>query len=126
MSYRSFGLVYWYADYVDRDRPKWPRIIPNAGEHYLRTPLHFAAELGDVGAVKMLLEGGAQANAICDYGRSTPLHLAISPAYCSNKRPHGPCTNRCIKIRQERTPIGLEATIKVLLENGADVELRGL
>jgi ankyrin repeat protein len=61
------------------------------------TPLHFAVQDGAIGAARVLLDAGAEVQAICTPGL-TPLHLAV---ICWRQSPDG-------------------AMIKLLLERGAD------
>lgn len=46
---------------------------------FQKTPLHFAALLGDLSIIELLLEEGAEANAV-DMAENTPLHEAAAKA----------------------------------------------
>jgi uncharacterized protein len=48
----------------------------NAKGFYGNTPLHIAATWGDIGAIKVLIEAGADLNAKGEHGY-TPLHEAV-------------------------------------------------
>lgn len=72
-----------------------------------RTALMFACQSGNVRAVRMLLEYGANANAV-DYCRDTPLIYTVQPGQ----------TNR--HDARQRADI-----LRMLLEHGADKTLRG-
>lgn len=54
-----------------REDPK----LATASDESGRTPLHFAAQTGNIGVISMLLAAGADVKAKCMYGR-TPLHVA--------------------------------------------------
>lgn len=71
----------------------------NARAEYRQTPLHFAAERGNMVAVKLLIERGADVNAQ-QRDRKTPLHLAASNGYVE--------------------------VVKMLVENKADVKAKDL
>lgn len=90
------------------------------------TPLHIAADKGDLGTIRMLLEAGAQVGATTDAGE-TPLHVAAVNGdpdavalLVAAGAPVGAST------REGNTPLHLAAargerrTITLLLESGAE------
>eukprot|EP00274_Cyanoptyche_gloeocystis_P003547 CAMPEP_0196652872 /NCGR_PEP_ID=MMETSP1086-20130531/2334_1 /TAXON_ID=77921 /ORGANISM="Cyanoptyche gloeocystis , Strain SAG4.97" /LENGTH=153 /DNA_ID=CAMNT_0041983687 /DNA_START=17 /DNA_END=478 /DNA_ORIENTATION=- len=54
---------------------------PNSTDEYGYTALHYAARLGDVRLVELLLQHGAQVDPVTKAGKSTPLHRA---AFCGH------------------------------------------
>ena len=91
------------------------------------TPLHFAVRNGDIEIVKMLLDRGADVDAINLYN-VTPLHIAVESKKVEIVElllNHGACVNA--RDCNSSTPLllaakdGSEEIVKLLLKHGADV-----
>ncbi len=72
------------------------------------TPLHWAAMYGQTETVKALLARGADINARTGYSGETAIHLAVTP----------------YRVVQGQTDAEREATVRTLLEAGADVHIK--
>lgn len=59
---------------LSKTKPSWS---VDSRDQKGRTPLHLAAEKGNIRSVRVLVEGGADRNARCNDGR-TPLHRAAA------------------------------------------------
>lgn len=65
------------------DLTEFDETLPNLTEFdetLLHTALHTAAEEGHDAIVDLLIKKGANVNALTDFGKETPLHLAITKA----------------------------------------------
>ena len=92
---------------------------------YRESPLHFAAYRGDLSAVKALVKGGADINEIGKISGYTPLHWAVnfarltlvslSPSAGIPKFP---------KQDSKRYVYYFVEIVRVLVENGADVNIK--
>ena len=76
-----------------------------ARDQLQETPLHVAAGLRMAAAVDVLIEAGADVNAVSNVNRSTPLHDAVQT------------------IRAYRSVEGLRV-VRALIENGANVNAK--
>ena len=99
------------------------KAVIDATDSSSQTPLHYAARHGEVESVRALLKAGAKINATNTDGK-TPLHLTIqrvvhSPVLTSSSPSSDSSANDQIK-KQER----LIATARVLVESGANLDIK--
>ncbi|GJP34782.1 hypothetical protein CLOM_g19211 [Closterium sp. NIES-68] len=81
------------------------------------TPLHIAAKCGSANCVKVLLEGGAAANAAAS-NRATPLHLAVWAAINTADVAAG---SGAADVAAGRGQPKILDVVELLLQHGADV-----
>ena len=107
-----------------------PHVDVNAHNAYGETALDTAARIGDVEAVRLLLEVGAEPAVVNKYG-DTPLHVAVLHRHAVIVKlflSRGADPN--IRNRHGETPlhdaalIGDGAIVKTLIDAGADVNTR--
>jgi cytohesin len=107
-----------------------PHVDVNAHNAYGETALDTAARIGDVEAVRLLLEAGADPAVVNKYG-DTPLHTAVLHRHADVVKlflSRGVDPN--IRDRHGETPlhdaalIGDGAVVKTLIDAGADVNAR--
>lgn len=79
------------------------------------TPLHLAARMGKLAVVKYLLEQSANVNAHETDTGTTPMHEAVNGWVAMGKIPN---YERKLKMRESYIEV-----IRLLIENGADMEL---
>ena len=140
---RTYGLSYskaWAEGYhllydaLDNKHTEVAKLLLTNGSKvnsevglHVNTPLHFAVRNGDIEIVKMLLDRGADVDAINLYN-VTPLHIAVESKKVEIVElllNHGACVNA--RNCNSSTPLLLaakedsEEIVKLLLKHGADV-----
>ena len=94
-----------------------------------QTPLHFAAEVGCVGAVRLLIERGAARGAV-DTDGQTSLHVAVANEHleCVHQLTRAPCKELVITDNFRMTPLHIAAEngeapmVQLLIARGAMVD----
>ncbi|XP_071454171.1 ankyrin-2-like [Hetaerina americana] len=135
------SLYRWYADILDRTGPVLhpptvnvhrhgqPKCDADGQDMYGRSAVHYAAEQGNIGALKMLLSAGCRVD-VGDTDNVTPLHLAAARDHpeavalllsCGakvNRRTAGDRTS-ALHLAASR---GLHYVVAALLAGGANVD----
>jgi len=96
------------------------------------TPLHEAAEAGDVGRTRALVEAGAEVDAVTRIGAYTPLHLAAAAGQAETVRilldagadPEARTATGSATPLHLAAAAGAPAAVRALLDAGADVDVR--
>ena len=116
------------AGYSNTCYPLITKDSVNVGDHDGNRPLHFAAGSDDIVTVQLLVDGGADTNAVNKHGQ-TPLHTAAGgkrdcPELCVLLIGKGAEVNAVDGNGNTSFQVALQEgnmkTAKVLLENGAD------
>jgi ankyrin repeat protein len=110
--------------------------MANDGEMdwYEREKMHFAAQNGDLGEVRRLVEAGRSVNEFDEYLGRTPLHYAVASNYLEVVRyliRSGANVNSCQDSKVGDTALGHSSTecslemAQLLVDSGADPTIVG-
>lgn len=117
---------------VGRLLRKDPRLIGSVDPTMGWTPLHWAAQKGDMDVVKLLLSKGADVNAYHEKA-GTPLHMAVYSGQAEVARlliAGGADLNVVTKAKRESPLylaiyVGFPEIARMLIESGADIHVEG-